>query len=96
MKVMLINGKKCYPTARWETSAHKVNYWLQKYQVKLESWYFTGEELTAHEEETLQRRVEYLEGLMERYQPMEDGFVYLPYPDYKAVREMIAEYDARH
>lgn len=96
MKVITRNGKKLYPTARWETSAHKIEYFLEKCYVRLESWYFTGKEISAKEESYLERRIEYLENLVSRYNPEEDGFVYLPYIDYKQVREMINVYDARH
>lgn len=96
MKIIIRDGKKLYPTARWETSAHKIEYFLEKCYVKLESWYFTGQEISRSEEEYLEKRIKYLEDLVSRYNPEQDGFVYLPYSDYKEVREMIAKYDMKH
>lgn len=97
MAIKTKNGIKLYPAARWETSAHKIEYFLVKAENKLNDWYFTGKELSEREYEKVEQEIEYLRDLMERFVPDEgDGLVYLPYPDYKRVKEMIAQYDARH
>jgi hypothetical protein len=98
MAVMIKNGKKYYPAARWEHAQHKIEYWLVKAENKIDGWYFGEGELSDKEHDFLEKEVEYLKNLLEhRFYPNEkDGIVYLPYSDYKRVRDMIAKYDARH